>query len=265
MANPDSFRRALVTGASTGIGAAFARVLATEGTELILVARAADRLEALAATLRQEHGVDVRVLPADLTADHDRRRVEEAIAVDERLDLLVNNAGFGTAGDFARLDPDGEEREIRLNVLALVRLTRVALPGMVSRGRGAIINVSSLSAFQPAPYNATYGATKAYVNSFSEALAEEVRGSGVRIQVLCPGFTRTEFQDRAGIDVSKVPAFAWMEPGEVATESLRALRAGTVVCVPGLGNRATATLSGLMPRRLLTRALGASAKRLLGA
>jgi short-subunit dehydrogenase len=260
---PSQLRRALVTGASTGLGAAFADALAREGTDLVVVARDAARLEALASQLGRDHGADVRVLPADLTNPIDLGRVVDAVTADEQLDLLVNNAGFGTAGDFVDLDPDAEEREIRLNVLALVRLTRAALPGMIRRRRGAIINVSSMAAFQPAPYNATYGATKAYVNSFTEALAEEVRGTGVRVQALCPGFTRTEFQVRAGIDASSVPALAWMEPREVVAESLAALRRGGVVVVPGFANRATTTLTSILPRRLLTRALGASAKRLL--
>jgi short-subunit dehydrogenase len=255
---------ALVTGASSGIGAAFARSLAADGTNLIVVARNADRLEALAEELRAAHAVEVRTLPADLTTAAGRQLVEETAGRHEHLDLLVNNAGFGTAGDFATLDADGEEREIQLNVLALVRLTRAALPGMLARGRGTIINVSSMAGFQPSPYNATYGATKAYVNSFTEALAEEVRGTGVRVQALCPGFTRTEFQDRAGIDASSLPNFAWMTADEVVTESLRALAAGPGVFVPGFTNRATASLTGMLPRRLMARALGASAKRLLG-
>jgi hypothetical protein len=258
------FRRALVTGASTGIGATFAEALAAEGADLVVVARDEARLEALAAKLGRDHGVDVRVLAADLTDPADLGRVEGAAAGDEQLDLLVNNAGFGTAGDFADLEADGEEREIRLNVLALARLTRAALPGMLRRRRGAIVNVSSMAAFQPAPYNATYGATKAYVNSFTEALAEEVRGTGVRVQTLCPGFTRTEFQERAGIDASRLPALAWMEPREVVAASLDGLRRGTVVVVPGFGNRATSALTSVLPRRLVTRALGMSAKRLLG-
>src|SRR5919109_1270658 len=147
------------------------------------------------------------------------RTVEEHIAGEEALELLVNNAGFGTTGPFARLDPDQEEAEIRLNVLALVRLTRAALPGMIARGRGAIINVSSLAAFAPGPYDATYGATKAFVNSFTEALHEELRGTGVRVQALCPGFIHTELQQRAGIDTSRLPAWVWMTPEAVVEAS----------------------------------------------
>jgi short-subunit dehydrogenase len=259
-----TFHRALITGASSGIGAAFARHLAADGTDLIVVARSADRLAALADELRGAHGVDVRPLAADPTTPAGCRAVEHALATDDRLDLLVNHAGFGTVGDFATLDADAEEREIQLNLLALVRLTRAALPGLLARGHGAIVNVSSMAGLQPAPYSATYGATKAFVNSFTEALAEEVRGTGVRVQALCPGFTRTEFQDRAGIDASGVPAFAWMTAEAVVTESLQCLRASQVVVVPGMANRATAALTGVLPRRLVARGLSASTKRLLG-
>lgn len=262
--NRMEIHRALVTGASTGIGAAFAEALAADGADLVIVARDTARLEALAARLGRDHGVDVGVLTADLTQPADLARVEEAVRTDERLDLLVNNAGFGTAGTFATLDADGEEREIRLNVVALVRLTRAALPGMTARRRGAIVNVSSMAGFQAAPYNATYGATKAYVNSFTEALAEELRNSGVHVQALCPGFTRTEFQERAGIDTSNVPALAWMDPGAVAEASLDALGRGSVVVVPGAANRVASTVAGLLPRRLVARALGLSVKRTLG-
>ncbi len=185
------------------------------------------------------------------------------MAGDKRLELLVNNAGFGTTGPFATLDPDREEAEIRLNVIALVRLTRAALPGMIARGRGAIINVSSLAAFVPGPYDAAYGATKAFVNSFTEALHEEIRDTGVRVQALCPGFTHTEFQQRAGIDVSRLPAWVWMTPEAVVDASLSALQRGQVVCVPGLVNRLLAMLIGATPRRLVRRVTGILAHRVL--
>jgi short-subunit dehydrogenase len=257
-----TFERAVVTGASAGIGAAFARRLAAAGTDLVVVARSADRLGTLADELREAHGVQVSVVAADLTDPAELGRVEALVGGDGHLDLLVNNAGFGTIGDFAELDPDGEEREIRLNVVALVRLARAALPGMLARRRGAIVNVSSMAAFQPAPYNATYGATKAYVNSFTEALGLEVEDGGVRVQALCPGFTRTEFQERAGIDTSAIPAVAWMTADDVAAASLDGLERGGIVLVPGAANRATIALAGLLPRRLVTRALGAAGKRL---
>jgi short-subunit dehydrogenase len=246
-------RSSLVTGASSGIGAAFAEALAREQYDLVLVARRAERLEDLAKRLGEARGVDVEVLPADLTEAAGIARVIECI--EKRApDLLVNNAGRGTFGSFADLDPERELDEIELNVSVLVRLTRAALPGMLERGHGDIINVSSLAGFQPMPFNATYGGTKAFVNSFTEALHEELRDTGVRVQVLCPGFTRTEFQETAGVESSVVPAFAWMEAEQVVEASLRALERGDLICVPGATNRVLATLQRTSPH-LLTRRL----------
>ena len=258
--NRGPWRHALVTGASIGIGAAFATALARRQCHLVLVARTRERLESLAKQLRGEHGVEVEVLAADLTEASELRVVEELVG-NADLDLLVNNAGFGTAGPFATLDLDKEEQQIRLNVIALTRLTRAALPRMIARHRGGIINVSSMSAFQPDAYTATYGATKAFVNSFTEALHEEVRGSGVTVQALCPGFTRTEFQKRAGIDVSELPGFVWMEPAAVVEESLAALQHGHLICVPGLTNRAVVALTGLFPRSAARRVVARMARR----
>jgi short-subunit dehydrogenase len=246
-------RAALVTGASSGIGAAFAQALAREQYDLVLVARRADRLEELAKSLREARPVEVEVLPADLTDAAGIARVVARIE-ESPPDLLVNNAGRGTFGSFADLDRERELDEIELNVSALVRLTHASLSGMLRRGHGAVINVSSMAGFQPMPFNATYGGTKAFVNSFTEALHEELRESGVRVQVLCPGFTRTEFQDTAGVDESAVPGFAWMEAEEVVEASLRALERGDLVCVPGATNRVLAALQRTSPH-LLTRRL----------
>jgi short-subunit dehydrogenase len=257
-------RRALVTGASTGLGAVFAQVLARQQYDLTIVARSHERLEALAERLRHSAGIAVEVVVADLTQAAALYTVEQHVAGDQRLELLVNNAGFATTGPFATLDPDQEEAEIRLNVTALVRLTRAALPGMIARGRGAIINVSSLAAFVPGPYDAIYGATKAFVNSFTEALHEELRGTGVRVQALCPGFIHTELQQRAGIDTSRLPAWVWMTPETVVEASLSALQRGEVVSVPGLGYRLLAMLIGAAPRRLVRRVTGILAHRVLG-
>jgi short-subunit dehydrogenase len=248
--------RALVTGASAGIGAAFTERLARDGYDLVIVARDRERLETRAQQLRERCAVQVDVLPADLTEPSELHIVEDAVA-GAHLDLLVNNAGFGTMGRFAELDPEREEAEIRLNVIALVRLTRAVLPGMVRRKSGAIVNVSSLAALQPAPYNATYGATKAFVNSFTEALHEELRDTGVRVQALCPGFTRTEFQKRAGVDVSRVPSMAWMSAEEVVDASLSGLRRGELVCVPGIANRMLSRLVSAVPRGITRRVTGA--------
>jgi short-subunit dehydrogenase len=258
-ASPSARKRplALVTGASTGLGRVFAERLAADGHDLIVVARSQARLEELAAELAKRRRAHVEVLVADLARRKGIRSVEERIAAAPALALLVNNAGFGTAGPFAELDADGEEDEIRVNVLALVRLTRAALPAMLKAGRGAIINVSSMAGFQPGPFSATYAATKAYVTSFTESLAEELRDSGVRVQALCPGFTRTEFQERAGIDVSDLPEAAWMSADEVVESSLVALLRGEVVHVPGRANKVVAGLLGMAPRSALRRVAGA--------
>jgi len=256
-------RRAWITGGSVGIGAAFARRLARDGYDLTLVARNRKQLTQLAGELHDAHGVRVDAMPADLTKAAALGEVEHALAADRHLDLLVNNAGFGTNGAFASLDVDREEDEIRLNVVALTRLTRAALPGLVRRGHGGIINVSSLAGMQPAPFNATYGATKAFVNSFTEALYEELRGTGVRVLALCPGFTRTEFQERAGIDASGIPSLAWMSAEAVVDAAVAAYARGDAVCVPGFGNWAMSSVTAAMPRALVRRLLGAASARVL--
>lgn len=250
-------RTALVTGASSGIGLSFCERLAADGWRLILVARRAERLEALAKKLEGKHGAEVEVFPADLVRSEELASVEARLAGEPTLELLVNNAGFGTVGRFAELDPGAEDEEIRLNVLALVRLTRAALPGMIARGRGGIINVSSMAGFSPSPYMSTYAATKAFVTSFSEGIHEELRGTGVKIQALCPGFTRTEFQDVAGVPEDSLPGFVWQEADTVVAASLKGLADGTLVLVPGLANQATAALASTVPRSLSRRVLGA--------
>jgi hypothetical protein len=255
-------RRALVTGASAGIGEAFARALAAEGYDLVLVARRRDRLEALAKELGERERISAGVEALDLAEEPELARLAEAVAA-EPPDLLVNNAGFGTQGRFAELDPERELEEIRLNVLALVRLTRAALPGMLERGRGAIVNVSSLAGETPGPFSATYSATKAYVTRFSEALAEELRGTGVVVQALLPGFTRTEFQEVAGVDSGRIPSFAWMSAEQVVEASLSALERGDPVCIPGVGNRVLAALTNAAPRGFRNRVLGIIQRRSL--
>jgi uncharacterized protein len=252
--------RALITGASSGIGLAFAERLAREGYNLIIVARRKDRLDELAHLLRAAHRIEVEVIAADLTQTAALHRVERQ-AAEANLDLLVNNAGFGNAGAFADLDVDTEEEEIRLNILALVRLTHAVLPGMTQRKGGAIINVSSLAGFQPGPYMATYGATKAYVTSFSEALSEELRGTGVYVQALCPGFTKTEFQERGGIDSAMVPQMVWMTAESVVDASLAAMKSKQMICVPGMGNQVMSTATNFIPRAIMRRLFGASMRR----
>lgn len=249
---------ALVTGASSGIGAEFARALAARGDDLVVVARDTSRLDALAEQLEKESGVDVEVLSADLASKKGRAVVEARLeSAEAAVDLLVNNAGMGTYGKFAELSGEGEEREIRLNVLALVQLSHAALGGMIERGRGGIINVSSLAGHQPTPLNATYGGTKAFVTSFSQALHEELRGTGVKVMVLCPGFTRTEFQERAGLDSGAVPSFLWQMPEPVVSAALRAYDQGRAVCIPGALNQAGAAFSSALPAGITRRIAGA--------
>ncbi|MGE5594764.1 MAG: SDR family NAD(P)-dependent oxidoreductase, partial [Hyphomicrobiales bacterium] len=231
------------------------------GYALTLVARDLARLEELAATLHAEHGTACEVISADLADPAALAGVEERVRQAEDLSLLVNCAGFGTTGRFAELDIDAEEAEVRVNVIATMRLARAALPGMIARGQGGLINVSSIAAFQPGPLNATYSATKSFVISFSEALHEELRGTGVTVQALCPGFTRTEFQHRAGWEPSAVPGFAWSEAPDVVRVSLRALKRGDAVCIPGVHNKLLAATSGAAPRGLVRRVSGIVSRR----
>jgi hypothetical protein len=256
---------ALVTGASSGIGAEIARQLASQGVDVVAVARDTARLKGLKAELHERHGTAVEVLTADLSRTAGVRKVEARLLDPEKpgVDLLVNNAGFGTHGVFWDLDVETEEREIQVNVSALVRLTHAALGPMVRRGRGAVLNVSSMAGEQSVPQNATYGATKAFVTSFSESLAEEVRGTGVTVTVLLPGFTRTEFQERAGVSMaSNLPGFVWMEASDVAAEALSAAAEGKVVVVPGLGNKVVTATGYVVPRGIKRRVLGIMSRRL---
>ncbi len=229
-----SERRALVTGASSGIGAAFAERLAHDGFDLVVVARRRERLEAIARRLHTSYGTEVDILATDLSRAGQLRLVEERIAADNALSLLVNNAGAGSFSLVSELDPDRAEEMIRLHVVALTRLCRAALPGMLARGEGAIINVSSTNAFQARPRIATYCATKAYIKTFTEALHQEVQGTGIRVQVLCPDATHTEFFQQAGVDTSGFPESSWLPPDAVVDASLKGLRLGEVICLPTL-------------------------------
>jgi len=249
-----SFERALVTGASSGLGAAFARDLARRGTAVTLVARRRDRLEALARAL----GPAAEALVADLDTEVGVRAVEDRLERGD-VDLLVNNAGFGTGGPFARADVEAEASMLRVHLLAPVRLMRAALPSMVSRGRGAVINVASLGALTPSfPLNATYGASKAYLVSLSESVNAELRGTGVSVQALCPGFTHTEFH-KSPNKMKGTPAFMWMPPEPVVEASLAAV-GKRVVVVPGLANRLVALLIRLLPRALVAAVIARGAR-----
>jgi uncharacterized protein len=257
-----SIERALVTGASAGLGEQFARQLAQRKVALTLVARRRDRLEELAAQL----DVDVEVLPADLTDPGDRELIERRLrAVDRPVDLLVNNAGFGSYGEFARLEIDAQERMVELNTLALMRLTHAAVGGQLARGRGGVINVGSTAGFQPDPHAATYGATKAFVRSFTEALAEELRGQPVRVMLLAPGFTETEFQEVAEIEPGLLPRAARMSAEPVVAAALRDFARGRTVSVPGAANSLGAVGADLVPSAISRRVSGLVHRRFVGA
>jgi hypothetical protein len=254
-----TWRTALVTGASSGIGREIARQLAAEGTALVVVARDAARLEALAA----EVAVAAEVLVADLADPAQLAAVEARLAdADYPVDLVVNNAGFGTYGDLATLDVDGETREIAVNVTAVVRLTHAALDGMLARGRGAVLNISSVAGLQATPGNATYGATKAFVASFGEAVAGELAGTGVSLTTVLPGFTRTEFAERAGIGGRQIPEPAWQSASDVAAAAIDATRAGRPWLVPGALNKVMVAAANPVPRTLKRRVAARVAKRM---
>ena len=248
---PEAARpRALVTGASSGIGEAFARALAARGQDLVLVARSAGRLESLAAELRTTHGVRADVIVADLSEPGAADAIAAELAEREiEIGTLVNNAGFGSHGEFASLDGDREREEIMVNAFSPVALTQALLPSMLARRQGAIINVASTAAFQPVPYMATYGATKAFVLSFSEALAEEVRSQGVRVLALCPGQTDTAFFDT--IEDARIGRARTTT--QVVNTGLRALDRGQSVAIDGFAGAALANVSRFSPRWMVAR------------
>ena len=253
------FRTALVTGASSGIGEAMVRRLAADGVATVVVARRVDRLRALAAELP---GLDVLV--ADLATDANVGEVAAQLEDPAHpIDLLVNNAGFGTSGNVAELPPRRLADEIRVNALALTTLTAVALPLMLQRRRGWVLNVSSVAGFQAIPGFAVYSATKAYVTRFTEGLHEELRGTGVRATALCPGLTRTEFTEISRNLVPeearrdpRYPPFAWLSAEAVAARGLRDVAGGVAVSVPGVAYRIGVAASAIIPRGLKRRAAG---------
>ena len=246
----------LITGASSGIGEALARRLGRERRPLALAARRTDRLERLAGELRAQHGVEVHVVTADLTQPGACAKLQAD--VEQRgltVDWLINNAGFGTHGRFAELPVAREVEEVQLNVTALVELTGRFLPGMVARRRGAVMNIASVGGFGPGPYMATYCATKAFVLSFTESVAAELRGTGVHALCVCPGFTRTEFQEKVDVDVSGIPSFAWMTADQVAEQAIAAVGQRSVL-VNGMMNGVAASLYRHLPASLTTRLVG---------
>jgi uncharacterized protein len=242
---------ALVTGASSGIGAALARELASRGHALVLVARREERLRSLEAELSADHGVVAETVTCDLGDPAERDRLaSEVSSLGRSVELLVNNAGFGYQGDFASNPTARVLNMVRLNVEAVVDLTSRFLPGMVERGRGAVINIASTSAFQPLPGSAVYAASKSFVLSFSEAIRTELRGSGVSVTAVCPGPVRTEFTEVAGMgDVDeRTPEALWMSADDVARHAIQGAMRDRRVVVPGAINRAGALAGQHSPR-----------------
>ncbi|MBK5355066.1 SDR family oxidoreductase [Pseudomonas sp. TH41] len=225
---------ALVTGASSGIGAIYAERLAARGFDLLLVARDEQRLEAAASKLRAEHGVQVEVLKADLTQKEDVLKLEQRLRSDSSISLLLNNAGVAADGLLANADMDQLERLIQLNVTTVTRLASAAAASFTKAGRGSIINIASVVALFPERFNATYSASKAYVLSLTQSLNAELEGTGVRIQAVLPGATRTEIWERSGIDASQIPAEMVMEAGEMVDAALAGLDQGELITIPSL-------------------------------
>lgn len=256
---------ALITGASGGIGLELARVFARNGFDLIVVARRAAELEALAELCRREHRVRVHVQPMDLLAAGAPAKLVQQLGSDElEVDVLVNNAGLMDMGSFSTIDVDRHERLLQLNVVVLTSLTRRILPGMLRRRQGRILNVASTSAFQPVPAMALYAASKAFVLSLSESLSEELKGSGVTVTALCPGITKTEMLDRARDEHSMardLPDLFLSDVEEVAREGFEACMAGTAVVVPGRLNQWLAGSVGFIPRWLVRGVSGAIGRR----
>ena len=248
-------RTALITGASSGIGEAFADVFAAAGFDLVITARREDRLRAVAERLKDRYGTRVDVIAADLSrADAPAALCERIAAKGITIDALVNNAGFGVPGGFNASDWSRHAELLQVMVVSLAELTHRLLPGMVGRGYGRVINVASLAALVPAPGGHTlYAGAKAFIVKFSEALDNEVRSSGVHVTALCPGFTYSEFHDVTGTRaaVRHLPGWLWMDSPAVAREGFAAVMAGTPVCVTGRLNRTIALLARYLPQWLV--------------
>jgi uncharacterized protein len=257
---------AVVTGASSGIGKELAKLIAADGYDLVLVARRQERLDSLARELSVAHGISARVLAADLADPKSPERLVEELEKEKlSIDVLVNNAGLGIYGRLWETDIHRQIEIIQVNLVALTELTGLLLPGMVSRRRGRILNLASTAAFQPGPYMAVYYATKAYVLSFSEAIAEELKGTGVTVTALCPGPTNTEFQEQAGIEDT------WLFRGPLVQDAAivarigwKAAKKGKRVVIPGFGNKILKETVRFSPRRLVTAVASRIQKRRSG-
>jgi len=248
-AYPYQGKLAMVTGASSGIGEAYAKALAARGCHVVLIARSQDKLEALAGEIKRKHGVQAYALPSDLSKTGASRQLAESMReLGLTVDILINNAGFGTYGRFEDIDPEREQEEIMLNTAALVDLTHHFLPGMLERKDGIVVNVASMAAFVPCAYSAVYGATKAFVLSFSEALWAETRGRGVRVLTLCPGATDTGFFDAVG-SRDMAAGSAMSTPENVVKAGFRGIDKGSSYIIDGRNNYMSAQIGRFLPRR----------------
>jgi uncharacterized protein len=255
---PEDGSTALITGASSGIGEALARSLASRGHGLTLVARSEDKLRALADELSSAHGVRAEAVACDVTDPAARDRL--AAAVDRRVSVLVNNAGFGTYKPFVEIERERVLEETRVNGEAVVDLTARFLPDMVARGAGAVLITASTAAFQPLPGNALYAGLKSFALTFAEGLHHEVRGSGVTVTALCPGPVESGFQDASGAHefASGLPKPLWRTPEQVAAAAVKGLERGKRVVIPGAPNRALAALGRFSPRPVVMRVMDSS-------
>jgi short-subunit dehydrogenase len=254
MAN-ESRGRALVTGASSGIGEEFARQLAAKRYDVVLVARRTDRLAAIAAEISEAHGRKTEVIAADLSTKKGVSAVAERLKKGD-IAVLVNSAGFGTQGEFAQLPLGRETQELNVNIIALTQLTHAAAGPMIENGHGAIINLGSVGSFEPVPYMSTYAATKAYVLSFSEGLHEELKPHGVTVTCVCPGVVHTEFQEQAGMDRGKMPSMGLVTPEKVVSDALKGAAKKKAIVIPGAMNQAAAQMVRFAPRGLVRRVSG---------
>jgi short-subunit dehydrogenase len=252
---------ALITGPTAGLGAGYARRYARDGYNLVLVARNVERLEDLAAELRAANGIDVEVLPADLTEPADRSNVADRLTAG--VQVLINNAGFGTSGEFWTADPGQLQAQLDVNVTAVMQLTRAALPSMIAAGAGTVINIASVAGLL-AGRGSTYSASKAWVVSFTEGLANGLAGTGVSIHAVCPGFVHTEFHERAGVDMTSIPNILWLNVDDVVAESLADVAKGKIISIPSLQYKVLTTVGRLVPRgvvRAINNTMGRSRGR----